>query len=119
MLGSAVREHDRDYERFEAVLNGTQADGDGPLRTVLTTGEEAAALSHGPSSAVIREAQAITDVRDSEPLRQKRLDTLTLQLAGSIPEQITHLRVGQHDGSGLVDDHRGILSGLEDRLQMG
>jgi len=62
-LGSFVNfNEDSDDECLKAVLHGTQTDLHPSLGTVLATGDQSLAMSHGPRAMFIREAQTMANV---------------------------------------------------------
>jgi hypothetical protein len=77
---------DRNDKSFKPALNGIQADLHRALGAILAQSEQRAPGFHGSCSTVIGETQTMAHMRQPNPLGYKQLDTLAVQLAGSVPE---------------------------------
>ena len=67
-----------DNKTLQSTLNRIQADVHWALRPIFAQGEQLKAHSHLPCATIIREAQAMTNVRQAKPVRNETLETLAV-----------------------------------------
>lgn len=107
-----------DGQRLQPALHRMEAQIHRDLGTILAEGEQRETRSHGSRAPDVREAQAMTDVRQAKSLGHKELDALAVKLAGGALEQPAGQLCGEEDGSRLSDNERRPRRLREDIFQV-
>jgi len=107
-----------DDKSLQSTLHRIQAEVHAAFGTILAESIQLETRSHRPLASIIREAQAMTNMRQADALRHEKLHAQAVKLARSILEHMTGLIGREQNGSRFIDHERAVRRLREDTLQV-
>ncbi len=107
----------RDHQRNSLALQRTQRDLDHHLAAVLALGHQLHLRPHRARAGSVRIGLPVGRVARPDAVGNERVHREARHLAGAIPEQRLHGRIGHHDDAALVHHQQAVGIGGEQRAE--